>query len=147
MNLLASGNYLVDMNERNRISLGIQGGFFHLKMDVEGLSFDNQYTSDGGFDPNASSGETFGNLYTIKPDFNWGVIWYNGLGSSSRLNTHLGIAMAHTFQPNTSLTEHYDPLARRYTIHGGLNYSVNERYSLSPSVNIMKLQDFWIWKN
>lgn len=143
MNILFSGSYTTKMSESNRMSFGIQAGLLQMRINPDQLSFDEQYSTDRGFESNASTGESFENLNSLNPDFNWGLIWYNGKGVHSRINTSLGIAMMHTFQPNTSLLGSYEPLDRRYTLHGGLHYKVNERFTIKPNFNIMKSNHFY----
>lgn len=141
-NLLASVSYLTKMNESNALSFGVQGGFFQTRVNQTGLSFDQQYNTDIGYNPNAASGENFDQLRTSSPDFNWGIIWYNGEGVNSRINTSLGLGMLHTFEPNASLLNDYQPLDRTYVLHGSLDYKINDRLKAEPNFRVMRSNNF-----
>jgi type IX secretion system PorP/SprF family membrane protein len=87
------------------LSLGAQAGIIYRSLDVNELTFDNQFTGDV-FNPSANSGETFDRTNYIYPDINAGCTW---MGLFDNFNLSSGISIQHFMEPDQSfLGERYD---------------------------------------
>jgi type IX secretion system PorP/SprF family membrane protein len=128
------------LNNNNKLSAGIQFGFYQRRLNVNQLSWDNQY--DGaGFNTALPSGETNLNTRFIRPDFTAGINWH--YGSSERTITSndeklidAGISLYHIARPDQSfLTVQKDPLAFRITFFSRASLSVkNTNLAIQPAL-------------
>ena len=124
---LGSGN--------NAISLGLQGGLTQKRFDPTAFSFDSQYATDVGFDPNQSSGETFAKTSAIVGDINVGFLWSFMSKENGRISGEAGLAFSHLNTPNIGFydgSEEQLPLKR--VIHAALNYKVTHKFTVTPRV-------------
>src|ERR1700741_5221244 len=83
----AAYNIAVDKNRDHQISLALQAGFTQKSVDMNKLTFDNQYynSNGGGFDKSISSGETPGSRSQIIEQVNAGFLYYYAK-ETSRIN-------------------------------------------------------------
>ena len=60
-NFLGNITYIQPLDEEkiNKIAIGVQFGIMQKSFDPSKMTFDNQYTVDHGYDPNAPNGEIF----------------------------------------------------------------------------------------
>jgi type IX secretion system PorP/SprF family membrane protein len=138
--LLSVGYDLVlDKKKNHHIAVGIQGGIVQKSVNVDKLTFGNQYTSanGGGFDTGVPSGEIFTNSNFITHDINAGLLYYFAK-DNARLNPFIGFSAFHLTQPNESFFANSNKLPIRYYIHGGTKININEKIQLLPKFIYMK---------
>ena len=112
------------------ISFGVQAGVIQRSVDFSKLYFDNQYTGDG-FDLNASSRESFDRLNYIVPDVSAGLSYFNA--SADNFDYYIGGSLFHLNEPNMSFTKEVtEPLYRRVNLYGGMDFYINESFSIGP---------------
>ncbi len=105
------------------IGVGIQAVYASRRINLNKLTFSNQFTT-GGFDLDLPSGENFQN--DLKPfvDVNAGILFNH---RSDNLSFYLGGAGYNLSSPVQSLTgDQSSRIPARYIIHGGLALSLNE---------------------
>lgn len=138
--LLSVGYDLVfDKENTHHLAVGIQGGIIQKSVNVDQLTFGNQYTNNNGgsFDTDINSGETFASRSFITPDINAGLIYYYAK-ENSRLNPFIGFSAFHLTQPTESFYGSSNKLPIRYYIHGGTKININEKIQLQPKFIYMR---------
>jgi type IX secretion system PorP/SprF family membrane protein len=135
LSVLASMGYdvVLDKNKNHHIALGIQAGLVHKSVDVNKLTFGNQYTTadKGTFDTNLPSGETFSNTSILNFDANAGFLYYYAK-ENIRANPFIGFSAFHLAQPKESFYNVSNNLPIRYYVHGGVKINVSEKIQLLP---------------
>ena len=127
---LLSSNYLnaslayhfsLDYEEKNRLSIGFQGGLASKRLDFAKISFADQFTSNG-FDLNLPSNQTFGMGTLTYGDINTGLMYnFNGEAGSF----YLGASAYHLTRPRESfLNNSMNRIPVRYTVHAGGGFNV-----------------------
>ena len=138
--LLSLGYDVVfDKKKNHHLAAGIQAGINQKSVNVDKLTFGNQYTSanGGGFDTGIPSGEIFSNSNFLTPDVNAGFLYYFSK-DNARLNPFIGFSAFHLTQPNESFFANSNKLPIRYYLHGGTKVNVNEKIQLQPKFIYMK---------
>jgi len=129
----------VMLNDRQSLSLGIMGGLMQRKVDVNSLSWTNQYNG-AEYDPNIASGESFDTQNRMAPDVAAGLQWSFGhgaatLSSNDAVGAQVGITAYHVNMPNTGFQEDADKRFVRYVFHGSFSYGFkNTNFQLNPLV-------------
>lgn len=122
---LGSGN--------NMISLGLQAGFTQKRFDPTAFSFDSQYNTDTGFDPNQTSGETFSKTSALVGDVNLGVLWTFMPVQNRRLSGEIGLAFSHINTPNIGFYEgSEEELPMKRVIHAAFDYRLTNKFTVRP---------------
>ena len=132
--LLSVGYDVVfDKKNNHHLALGIQGGIVQKSVNINKLTFGNQYTSAGGgsFDTGIPSGEALNSPNYLISDFNAGAMYYYAK-DNSRLNPFIGFSAFHLTQPKESFTNSNNKLPIRYYYHGGVKININEKIQLLP---------------
>lgn len=139
--LSVSGQVKID--DYNKISAGIMGGYAQRSADISALTWENQYVN-GAYDPNASPGE--GNLLTSFPyvDFSAGLAYqYRSVSGSlvgkDVFELNVGASMYHISKPEMKFhgggTEE---LNRRMVLHTHARIDMpGTAWSLRPSLTFM----------
>jgi type IX secretion system PorP/SprF family membrane protein len=118
----------------HRLSLGVGLGFMQKQLDQTSLIWGSQWTGDG-FDPNASSGETFVDGTTFG-NFNLDVgLMYKGTFLENKLQPEAGFTAFHLTQPteNFLTTGGENQLGMRYLGHLRVAGYVTDQISITPS--------------
>lgn len=132
--LLSLGyDVVIDKKKRHHLALGIQGGINQKSVNIDKLTFGNQYSSanGGGFDASISSSEIFNNTSMLIHDINAGALYYFAK-VNARLNPFIGFSGFHLTQPNESFFGAQNKLPIRYYLHGGTKININEKLQLMP---------------
>ncbi|MFL5764650.1 MAG: PorP/SprF family type IX secretion system membrane protein [Bacteroidia bacterium] len=132
--LLSVGYDIVfDKKQNHHLALGVQGGIVQKSVNVNKLTFGNQYTTadGGGFDTGLPTGETFSNTSFVIHDINAGALYYYAK-DNVRLNPFIGFSAFHLTQPTETFFNTDNKLPLRYYVHGGVKVNVNEKIQLLP---------------
>ena len=97
---------ILQLDDQSKISLGIMGGFGQRSIDYSTLRWENQY-SNGAFNANASSGETFTSNSFTYMDAGTGFVWSYGkdqgyITQNNGFKMTFGASVFHFGLPNTS---------------------------------------------
>lgn len=128
--IYASGTmaYHVQLNENNRIGMGIDGSYGNRTLDYSKLNFGEQFTGHG-FDVSLPSGETA--LSNMKPFFSVGAgLLYSF--QSEYLNVDIGAAGYHFNKPRQTFVN--DPqqfVPVRYVGHMNMEYVISSQLLLN----------------
>lgn len=138
--LLSVGYDVVfDKKKNHHLALGVQGGILQKSVNIEKLTFGNQYTTanGGGFDTGVPSGEIFSNTSFITNSVNAGLLYYFAK-DNARFNPFIGFSAFNILQPNESFFGAANKLPIRYYLHGGSKVNINEKIQLQPKFIYMK---------
>lgn len=135
LSVLISGAYdiVIDKAKNHHVAVGVQGGIVNKSVNVNKLTFGNQYTTanGGGFDNTTPTGETFSNTSITIHDINAGFLYYYAK-ENVRVNPFVGFSAFHLTQPNESFYGKPNKLPLRYYAHGGLKINLTEKIQLLP---------------
>jgi type IX secretion system PorP/SprF family membrane protein len=134
---------IVPLDDHNKLSIGIQGGYSQRSATISSLQWESQYVN-GAYDPNAVSNE--GNTLTTFPyaDFSGGTAYqYRSVAGSlvgkDVFELNLGVAAFHLNKPEMRFhSGGGERMDMRLVFHGNARYDFPEsRWSLRPSVSYM----------
>jgi len=142
---LASAAYTIPLtqNKYHNLSFGAQAGARQKSIEYQLLSFNNQYTTDGGggFETELSTGESFGAQSRILPVTNVGAMYYYAR-QQSLLNPFIGVSAFNLLSPDETFFNTESRLPIRYYMHVGTRINITELFYLLPKVLIMHQQTF-----
>lgn len=116
---------------KHTLTIGAQGSLLSHNIDVDKLTFDNQYNGIE-FDPNMPSGVVVSSG-SMGADVNVGVLYQ--VIPSEYLNFYFGGAYSHIFGPEVSVIDGSSyKLQPKYTFHAGLYAELNNYLNILPSV-------------
>jgi len=131
--------YHVNLDQKNTLGLGVQGGYFQRSSSTSDLKWGSQY--DGyAYNENYSSGEATGDNLTLgSSDFNSGLVWtYRNdkkYFSGQNVIITTGISFHHLNKPSydyQNITT--DKLYNRWIAHSSANIGLNQSFSILPYV-------------
>ncbi len=133
--LLSGGyDYAIDnkTNNYHHISGGLQLGFLHKSVNLNKLTWGNQYvgTQGGQFDVGIASGESAGSVSQFMPDLNMGIMYYFA-DNRARFNPFAGLSVNHINHPDEAYFS-ASKLPVHWTIHAGTKIGINEKIQLMP---------------
>ncbi len=144
-NLAVMGKVM--LNDMQSISGGIIGGVMQRKLDINSLTWPDQYNGYS-YDATIPSGESFSSEKRLSPDVGAGIQWSYGKGSSTlssndAIGAQVGFAAYHLNMPNTGFKEDADKRYIRMVVHGSLSYGIkNTPIQISPAIVIEKQGPF-----
>lgn len=134
LNIMASAAYhkALGKNSKHSLSLGVQLGYIQKKFDEADINFFKEY--DGTvLNPNKDDGETFNTGANGNFDFNVGLMWNSMIGKRSAI--YAGGSLFHVIAPeNNFIAQTSFDLQRRYSVTGGADIGIGEKFSILPSL-------------
>lgn len=133
--------YQFQLNSKWTFRPGAEIAYYFRDLDFNNLIFGDQLNNTGANGQPTS--ETFSGLSARFFDLSFGGILYSP-------SIWLGLSMHHVLEPNTSINGGNDPLARKFSAHGGYRIPLNpgskktgigER-SITPTFNYKTQGDF-----
>ncbi len=138
-NFMLSGahNIMINNNDKQILSFGLQAGIIYKNMKTDNYLFDDQYSA-GAFHSDITTNEVFDNSSRVLPDINVGVS-YQDLSLNKSFKPYGGIAIFHILNPKDNLTFADDSrLPLRFVLHGGAKVRINNKINLDPKLLIMR---------
>jgi type IX secretion system PorP/SprF family membrane protein len=138
--IAASGGYeiTIDPNKIHHLTTGIQLGLIQKSININKLTYDNQYNRDlGGFDTNINPGENFQNTNILLPEVNFGVYYYNQ-NPANNFKPYGGIAGYHLTQPKQVFLNNENRLPARIVGFWGTKFKLNEKFFADANFLYMK---------
>lgn len=129
---------ILHVDKKNKISLGLSGGFGQRSYKTDGLKWDSQYNGST-YDPNLSSNENFSASSFGYADFAAGIQWLYGEGeryitAGDEFKANLGISTFHLNQPKQAYTAIKEKMDMKLLITGGFAKGLgNSPVSVAPS--------------
>lgn len=140
-NVLFSSAYdlAFDADENHHLSFGGQIGFTQKNIDVNKLTYGNQFSSKNGgdFDITLPSGEGFSNVHFSTFNLNAGLLYYYAKNNKI-LNPFIGLSIFNINQPTETFYQMHNKLPSRFYLHGGTKININEKIQLLPKFIYMK---------
>jgi len=139
-NLNVTGSFafrrFIDKAGKNNISLGGQIGYNQESVNLNALTFENEFTGTG-FNTSAGSGETgLTNTSTSFLTINAGALYTSKI--SKTVDFYGGVAGFNLNQPKeTFFSSGSNTLASREIIHGGFRIALSSKVSLLPAALFM----------
>jgi len=135
-NLYVSGaiGYSLRIAGAHNLSLAITGGYSQKSLDINNLTFDDQYVHGSYSSSNATS-ETVLYDKINYADVGFGLLWSSDYSrSESSLNGYIGVSGHHLNMPKESLTGETGVLLRRYTYLGGIKIFGENLIDFTPNI-------------
>jgi type IX secretion system PorP/SprF family membrane protein len=140
LTFMLSGAYdILKGSDIHYLSTGLQLGLFQKSFGGTSFTYDEQYSSSSGtFDVNAPSYEEFasGKQSILRFDANFGV-FYKYRDQSKKAHPYLGFSIFHLNMPNETFTAYKSKLPMRFDVHGGCDFFIKERFTLTPRLRYM----------
>jgi type IX secretion system PorP/SprF family membrane protein len=136
--LVLSGAYRVTATDQNKhfISVGLQAGIILKALKDDELVFDSQY-SNGNFDPDLPSGESFARSSKVLPEINMGI-YYGFTDPAKKVHPYLGFSVFHATSPNESFFYSSEShLPRKWVLNTGCNIDITKEFYIEPKVLYM----------
>ncbi|HEX5170098.1 MAG TPA: PorP/SprF family type IX secretion system membrane protein [Cyclobacteriaceae bacterium] len=131
-----SYHFALGHDEKQFLSLGVQGGLNQTKLDLRNLSTQTQWITNVGYDPSVANGEPVTNGNVSLVDFQAGLLYY--AFPSEKFSWFAGAAAFHLTEPDGSFTGATSTLSRRYVGHAGFRAELGPRVALLPNVSFMQ---------
>ena len=135
---MASASYLKLLGSKSKhyLGAGLQLGYVQRSLDINDLTFPEQYRSNiGDFDPKASNLENIDGSNVSYFDMQVGLLWSSNV--HERVGIFNGLSVFHLTQPKESFLNDDVKLKSRLTLHGGLRIKVAEQIYLTPNYIFM----------
>lgn len=135
LNLAAS--YLLNLSKDSlhSVSIGVQTGLTHRKINYGDLNFDAQY-QNGIYNPSAGTGEAFARDSRTYLNLNLGAAWM--WHAAHRKEITAGIAVHNLSKPKQSFyNDAKIKLDMRWTAHASASWKVTEKIDVIPSILFM----------
>ncbi len=114
------------------LRLGGQLGLAHKYVDVNSLSYPNQFNyGSGQFDPSLPNGENNIKNSILYPDLNLGIFLRR---NSEKLSPFLGLSVFHVTHPNESFSGYTERLPMRTNVNLGINWRLSPQIAFVPEV-------------
>lgn len=128
----------VMLTDMQSLSAGIVGGLMQRKVNVDALTWTDQYNGLS-YDSSIPSGEQFSSEKRLSPDVGAGLQWSYGRGASTlssndAFGAQLGFVANHVNMPNTGFQEDVDNRYIRMVLHGSISYGFkNTPFQINPA--------------
>lgn len=135
--ILASVSYIVKIDRKHEISVGIQPGYVMKDFTQKGLSFPTQFNPETGlFDPDYNISAIPDNNEKLGYfDMNAGVFYAYNAG---KVQPYGGVSLFHLTMPKESFSNNANSkLSIRTAISGGVHWFLTKNWELNPSLFVM----------
>ena len=119
----------LDRKNKNKLSIGIYGGFLQRSINYAALSYDEQYQG-GIYNPDIPITESFGRERFTVFDCGAGLAW--SLTPNKRGRYGAGVSVSHLTQPNIALFDTKSSLHMKVTGYFVSRIALADNFSMSP---------------
>lgn len=116
--------------KQHTLSLGVQGALVQKSINVNNLTFEDQYDPGSG-QTISPTGETIGNADLNYPDFNAGLMYSGRV--SEHATAYVGFSYYHLTTPTETFLNDSHEISSRYTAYLGGSFDLNENLVLYAS--------------
>jgi type IX secretion system PorP/SprF family membrane protein len=145
LNFQLSGSYFItDPKESpHLLNVGLQLGGFYKTFNFNNALFESQYDySSGQLNSNINSGEVFQRNNRTNFDANMGM-YYKYKKADSKFWPFLGLAVFHANMPVETFTSYKSRLPMRWTVNGGCDFIIDEKWKVTPMILYMNQARAW----
>jgi type IX secretion system PorP/SprF family membrane protein len=133
--IIGGGVYNLDISGTNYVSLGLQGAYFHQKIDISRITTDNQYV-DNTYDPAAPLGEIFDTKGKGTMQFNAGLTWVMTDEERSTL-FWCGAALYNLSQSEMSLLSPAENTVISFSADAGVRLNKAGKLTVTPTARMI----------
>ncbi|MBO7572841.1 MAG: PorP/SprF family type IX secretion system membrane protein [Bacteroidales bacterium] len=127
---MLSLSYLLKINKRNLLSLGLQGGYVNKYFTLDGITLPSQYNPDTGlFDVDLPNNVTDMDMSLGYFDMHAGVAY---CGKFQKVEPIVGISVLHLNAPQETYCNTNSKLTPRMLLSGGVRILCNGFWSVTP---------------
>lgn len=131
-----SAGHGIRINQRAYLHAGLQVAFVHKQINMNGLSFPDQYNrATGGFDPTQATAEQLENNRTFYPDAGIGLVYAQTLNKGV---LSAGYSVQQINRPKESFFGVSQSLPVKHIWHGKGDVGINSRLFLVPAIIYMR---------
>jgi type IX secretion system PorP/SprF family membrane protein len=124
--------------EYHRVVMGMQIGVIQRRFNRSKLSFGDQWNPITGYNPGATSAESFSRTSSTSFDAAAGILYYDAQ-PGKKLNLFGGFSVAHLTRPDDHFSSSGDArLPMRFTGHAGVRITLSDVLSLTPNILYLK---------
>lgn len=107
-------------------SVAVYGGYIYKMLDVNNLTFDQQYIY-GSFNPGNGTGEILINEAAGVPDVGFGLAWYYvPMNDEAKINAYAGVSGFHLHEFNNTLLDMAGKIHSRFSMQAGIKFINND---------------------
>lgn len=129
----------VPTGDKSSLSVGLQAGVVQQKVNLEALTFPDQYTGTG-YNNNLPNGENQSAQNFLYPDFSGGLNWNYGFDgkpkkSAKDTRANIGVSLSHFNEPKQEFLKTTDEkLDMKFIAHANLLYGIaGTPFAVAPS--------------
>lgn len=123
-------------SSRSFLTAGFTGGYIQRSFDPAKASFNSQYSSNGGYDPNRPSGENFADNRISNWDMGAGIAINSGAEDNS-YTYYAGVSAYHFTRPKRAFASNDDlvRLEMKWNVAAGGSVRLSEQYGVQLHLN------------
>lgn len=134
--------YDVKLSKAGNLSFALLGGFGQKTLNIDILSFDEQYIN-GQFSESNPITENYNYTKMAYGDVGFGLMWYYNpysFESGGKVNCFVGLSGYHLNSPSKSFLATDYRIPRRYGVQAGIKIIGSKKLDISPNIRL-NLQD------
>lgn len=121
-----------------RIAFGFQAGMIQRRFDRTKLSFGDQWNPITGYNPSNQTADVLTRTSATNLDASFGVVYFDAQ-PGKKANIFGGFSISHLTEPDDKFSASgTQSFPIRYTLHGGVRFTLNEVFSVTPNVLYLK---------
>lgn len=129
---MLSLSYLLNINQKNTISLGIQGGYVNKYFTLDGITLPSQYNPETGvFDNNLPNNVTDMNMSLGYLDMHAGVAYH---GKFQKVEPLVGLSVLHLNAPKETYCNTNSKLTPRMLLNAEVRISIQKSWAIIPHI-------------
>ena len=132
LNLNLALAYGLKISKSSSLSLALSGSYMQQSLNVNGLTFDDQYVL-GTYSSNNPTNQAIVNKKYSYPDVNTGLIW-NIRPEESNISAYAGLSVFHLTQPKATFTSQNGVIFRRVSSQAGIKITGENKIDITPNV-------------
>jgi type IX secretion system PorP/SprF family membrane protein len=127
LSFVVAGAYHLFLNSRNRLSIGVEGGYTQRKLDYSNLYVNNQYnTNSGQFDQSLPNLESFNANKVTYPSLHAGMAWNHSF-KNQKVKSYFGTGAFNLLTPKESFIKTDNKLNIRVNTYLAVDYVINAK--------------------
>jgi type IX secretion system PorP/SprF family membrane protein len=124
--------------QSQRIVFGFQAGIIQRKFDRSKLTFGDQWNPITGYNPSNVTADVLPRTTASNFDASFGVVYFDAQ-PGKKANPFLGVSVSHLTEPDDKFSgSGTETFPMRYTLHGGVRFSLSEVFSITPNFLFLK---------
>jgi type IX secretion system PorP/SprF family membrane protein len=125
-------------NQAKRVVFGFQAGMIQRRFDRSKLTFGDQWNPVTGYNPGNPSADVLARTSATDLDASFGVVYFDAQ-PGKKSNLFGGFSISHLTEPDDKFSASgTQAFPLRYTIHGGVRFTINEVFSITPNLLYLK---------